>query len=151
MQIIIIYYCTFTSALFDLTDDKVPGRGEYQGAGECDSVQGYAGWSGPHTAVVEQPNEATAQAEVDRPAVRNDTIMALERQGKDVMYKWFIKKTLGFPTVVQFDSVLRNTVNILITEKFPRWKINANTVTFIQIYISLLLPTPKNMHPLVTL
>lgn len=68
-------------ALFGLTYDKVPGRGEYQGAGESDSIQGYTGWSGPQTAIVEQPNEATAQAEVDRPAVCYDTIMALKGQG----------------------------------------------------------------------
>lgn len=32
---------------------------------------------------MEQPNEATAQAEVDRPAVRYDTIVALQGQGHD--------------------------------------------------------------------
>lgn len=32
---------------------------------------------------MEQPNEATAQAEVDRPAVRYDTIVALQGQGCD--------------------------------------------------------------------
>lgn len=32
---------------------------------------------------MEQPNKATAQAEVDRPAVRYDTIMALQGQGYD--------------------------------------------------------------------
>ncbi len=66
-----------------LTNDEVPGRGEYEWAGECNSIQGEAGWSGPQTAVVEQPNEATAQAEVHRPAVRDDTIMALQRQECD--------------------------------------------------------------------
>lgn len=30
---------------------------------------------------MEQPNEATAQAEIDRPAVCYDTIMALQGQG----------------------------------------------------------------------
>lgn len=72
-----------------LTNDKVPGRGEYQGAGKCDPIQGEAGWRGPQTAVVEQPNEATAQAEVDRPAVCYDTIMALQGHGYDDN-KWFI-------------------------------------------------------------
>lgn len=38
--------------------------------------------------MVEQPNEATTQAEVDRPAVRYDTIMALQEKGFD--NKWFI-------------------------------------------------------------
>lgn len=66
-----------------LTNDKVPGRGEHQGAGKCDTVQGEARWSGPQTAVVKQPNEATAQAEVDRSAVRYDTIMTLQRQEFD--------------------------------------------------------------------
>lgn len=61
-----------------LTNDKVPGWGEHQRAGKCDTVQSEAGWSGPQTAVVKQPNEATAQAEVDRPAVCDDTIMALQ-------------------------------------------------------------------------
>lgn len=70
-----------------LTYDKVPGRSKHQGAGESHSIQGEAGWSDPQTAVVEQPNEATTQAEVDRPAVRYDTIMALQEQGFD---KWFI-------------------------------------------------------------
>lgn len=86
-----------------LTNDKVPGRGEYQGAGKCDSVQGEAGWSGPQTAVVEQPNEATAQAEVDRPAVCYDTIMTLQGRGNDDN-KWLIIAA-GLSIVVQYSSV----------------------------------------------
>lgn len=60
-----------------LTNDKVPCRGEHQGAGECDAVEGEAWWSGPQTAVVEQPNEATAEAEVDGSTVGYDAIMTL--------------------------------------------------------------------------
>lgn len=60
-----------------LTDDKVPCRGKHQGAGECDTIEGEAWWSGPQTAVVEQPNEATAEAEVDGATVGDDAIMTL--------------------------------------------------------------------------
>lgn len=64
-----------------LTYDEVPGWGEHQGAGEYDSIQADTGRSDPQTGVVEQPNEATAQAEVDRTAVGYDAIVALNTQG----------------------------------------------------------------------
>lgn len=89
-----------------LTNDKVPGRGEHQGAGQCDAVQGEARWSGPQTAIVKQPNEATAQAEVDRSAVCYDTIMTLQWQEVDdnkcsvvegfpIVFRTFIRKKGG--------------------------------------------------------
>lgn len=60
-----------------LTDDQVPGRGQQQGAGERDAVEAEARWSAPQTAVVEQPNEATAEAEVDGSTVGYDAVMTL--------------------------------------------------------------------------
>lgn len=96
------YRAVQVPALGILTYDKIPGRGEDQGAGECDSIQGEAGWSGPLAAVVEQPNEATAQAEVDRPAVRNNTIMALKGRGDDINGSL---KRQDLSTVVQYSSV----------------------------------------------
>lgn len=72
--------CTQMPRGHTLTDDKVPGRGEYQRAGKCDAVERDARWSDPQTAVVKQPDEATAQAEVDRPAVCYDAIMTLQRR-----------------------------------------------------------------------
>lgn len=61
---------------------------------------------------MEQPNEATAQAEIDRPAVRYDTIMALQGQGyKDT--NGSLKKHFF---VVQYSSV-RHTLCIKISKK----------------------------------
>lgn len=63
-----------------LTDDEVPGGGEHQGAGERDAVQAEASRRRPQAAVVQQPNEAAAQAEVDGPAVGDDAVVTLRRQ-----------------------------------------------------------------------
>lgn len=61
-----------------LTDDEVPGGGEHQGAGERDAVQAEASRRRPQAAVVQQPNEAAAQAEVDGPAVGDDAVVTLQ-------------------------------------------------------------------------
>lgn len=67
-----------------LTDDEVPGGGEHQGAGERDAVQAEASRRRPQAAVVQQPNEAAAQAEVDGPAVGDDAVVTLRRQRRRV-------------------------------------------------------------------
>lgn len=63
-----------------LTDDEIPGGGEHQGAGEHDAVEAEASRRRPQAAVVEEPDEAAAQAEVDGPAVGDDAVVTLQRQ-----------------------------------------------------------------------
>lgn len=63
-----------------LTDDEVPGRGEHQGAGKHDAVQAEASRRRPQAAVVKQPDEATAEAEVDGPAIGDDAVVTLQWQ-----------------------------------------------------------------------
>lgn len=63
-----------------LTNDEVPGGGEHQGAGEHNAVEAEASRRRPQAAVVEQPDEAAAQAEVDGPAVGDDAVVTLQRQ-----------------------------------------------------------------------
>lgn len=68
------------SLAHSLTDDEVPGGGQHQGAGEHHAVEAEASRRRPQAAVVEQPDEAAAQAEVDGPAVGDDAVVTLRRQ-----------------------------------------------------------------------
>lgn len=66
-----------TAALPSLTSGHVTGTEEEGGREECEAVEG-DGWEGLSRAQgIQQPDEQTADAEVDRPAVCNHPVVAL--------------------------------------------------------------------------
>lgn len=67
----------FVSHVFKLTDEHIPDTEQKVGREEGDTVEGERLQAARASRQVKDPDHHTAQAEVDRPTVHNDPVMAL--------------------------------------------------------------------------
>lgn len=77
-----IFICWDFTYVSVLTDEEIPSLGQQDGAGESDSIQRHCTGAAVYTPIMQQPDQPTAQAEIHRPAVGNDTIVTLNEEEK---------------------------------------------------------------------
>ncbi len=68
-----------SSCVSVLTNEEIPRLRQQDGAGESDSIQRHCSGAAVYTPIVQQPNQPTAQTEIHRPAVSDDSIMTLNK------------------------------------------------------------------------
>lgn len=65
-----------------LTNEEIARLRQQDGAGERDSIQRHCSGAAVYTPIVQQPDQPTAQTEIHRPAVSDDSIMTLNKHAQ---------------------------------------------------------------------